>query len=165
MTRSALHVWGRHSSHVYQARFERSRTIRPVEFLVFVCKASFQSRRTSKQWQDSSGRRPPAPFPPARWATASHAVLETGDDMETSTCVHVIPLPRGARVAMPPATNSAPFPMRGLLIISASLLTDGLVASSLFPFVPYLIADCGVPEPEVGYYVRVCAQSPCAQIC
>ena len=54
---------------------------------------------------------------------------------------------------------AAPFPLRGLLIISASLLTDGLVASSLFPFVPYLIADCGVPEPEVGYYAGLLAST------
>eukprot|EP00966_Prymnesium_polylepis_P164727 3808275-Prymnesium_polylepis.1 len=59
----------------------------------------------------------------------------------------------------PPPPEDEPFPWRQLLIINASFLTDGLVSSSLFPFVPYLIADCGVPEPLVGYYAGLLAST------
>ena len=58
------------------------------------------------------------------------------------------------------AESKTPFPVRDFLVISSGLLTDGLVGSSLFPFVPHLVADCGIPEPEVGYYVRCSCVAP-----
>ena len=40
------------------------------------------------------------------------------------------------------------FPWRAVLVIASASVTEGLVNSSLFPMVPYLIRDCGVPENE-----------------
>lgn len=62
-----------------------------------------------------------------------------------------------AIVLTAPAASPLAFPLRKVMIIYTVVLTDGLVSSSLFPMVPYLIRDCGVAEPDVGYYAGMLA--------
>ena len=61
-----------------------------------------------------------------------------------------------ARPAAPkPPANDIPW--RRISVLYTVVMTDGLIASSLFPIVPYLIRDCGVAEPDVGYYAGMLA--------
>jgi len=54
----------------------------------------------------------------------------------------------------PPADD---IPWKRIIVLYTVVMTDGLIASSLFPIVPYLIRDCGVAEPDVGYYAGMLA--------
>ena len=52
----------------------------------------------------------------------------------------------------PVAAGMAPFPRAAIAIAMVPILTDGLVESIIFSFLPYMIRDLGVPPNDVGFY-------------
>ena len=64
-----------------------------------------------------------------------------------------------APAATSASAEPAPYPRLKVYLILSALLVDGMVMSMLFPFVPALVADVGVPTADVGFYAGLIASA------
>jgi hypothetical protein len=58
-----------------------------------------------------------------------------------------------APVAAPAA--EAPFPWRQVLVLLLLRLGDGIISVMLYPMLPFMVHDFGVPEDNIGLYMGI----------